>query len=134
MLKFNKRLKDIPPATKKRRWCIPLAVLFDVAPLVGGILIAVFCPLLFKFWLHLLGILICMISTYRIIYRIVMLSSLRRAIVKKGVRDVWSLISETALKTPSDVLSLFYYSVKSGYLVGYGAKDMKIYKIEKEGK
>lgn len=129
MLEIPNRYKEITPVTPKRRWLIPLSILSDLLPVVGGVLLTVFFPLLYRWWVYLLGILITFIGVYRIIYHVVMGVGLYRAIYKKGVKSVWTLVSELALKTPTDVLALIYRHVKHGYFIGLGVKNLEIYMI-----
>ena len=130
MLDIPNRYREIAPATKKRRWFIPLSILSDLFPVAGGILLAVFFPLLYRWWVHLLGILVTLAGIYRIIYHTVMGAGLYRAIYKKGVKSIWSLVSELSLKTPTDVLALIYRHVKHGYFIGLGVKELKVYQTD----
>lgn len=134
MLDIPKRYREIAPATKKRRWVIPLSILSDLLPVAGGILIAVYFPLLYRWWVHFIGLLITFVGIYRIIYHIVMGVGLYKAIYKKRVTSVWSLISELALKTPTDVLALIYRHVKHGYFIGLGVKNLEVYRHDEKKK
>ena len=109
-----------------------MSILSDLLPVAGGVVIAVFFPLLKVWWANLIGILLAFVGVYRIIYHIMMGVGLYKAVVKKGVTSVWDLISELAFKTPSDVLSVLYRQIKHGYLIGYGVKDFKVYKVEEK--
>lgn len=127
MLDIPKKYRQIAPATKKRRWLIPLSILLDLIPVVGGVLLCVFFPLLYRWWVHLIGLLTTLVGLYRIIYHIVMGVGLYKAVYKNKIFNVWTLISELSLKTPTDVLALIYRHVKHGYFVGLGVKNLEIY-------
>ena len=128
-MKLPTRYQNIAPSTKSRRWLIPLSVLGDILPLALGILVMVFFPLLTRWYIHLIGAIITFVSGYRIVYHILMSVSFYMALVKNQVTDVWELVSALSLKTPSDVLAIFYRLVKHGYLIGYGSTNLKIYKV-----
>ena len=127
MLKIPNRYKHITPASKSRRWLIPLSILSDLSPIIGGVLICIFLPFLVCWWANLLGILIVFVGIYRIIYHVVMGVGLYKAVYKKGIRNVWSLISQLALKTPTDVLALLYRHIKHGYFINLGVDGFEIY-------
>lgn len=132
MLDIPNRYKNITPSKKSRRWIIPLSITSDLLPVAVGVLLVIFFPLLKVWWANLLGILVAFVGVYRIIYHVMMGVGIHKAVVKKGVTSVWDLISELAFKTPSDVLSVLYRQIKHGYLIGYGVKDLKVYKVEKK--
>ncbi len=132
-LKLPPKLKNISPATKRRRFMIPLALLIDALWLALGILFALKFYRFPKFIAPILpyaGIALTLGSIYRFIYRAVMGSRLNHAVKKDNITSVDELIKRLAYKTRSDVLVLFKKNVKWGFLIGYGVRNgTEIYKI-----
>lgn len=131
--KIKPMLKDISPASKNRRFMIPLAFLTDFLWIALGLFISLRFYI-FPRWtitfLPYLGVLLTLSAVFRFIYRAVMGARLKKAIVKQGERSVDNLVTILALKTRTDVLVLFKKAVKWGFLIGYGVKmGTTIYKV-----
>ena len=131
--KIKPTLKDISPASKKRRFMIPLALFTDFLWIAVGLFISLRFYI-FPRWtitfLPYLGILLTLSAVFRFIYRAVMGARLKKLIVKNGERSIDNLITLLALKTRTDVLVLFKKTVKWGFLIGYGVKmGTTIYKV-----
>ncbi len=130
-LHLPEKLKNVSPASKKRKFLIPLSILIDLSWIAVGLIMAL---LFYKFPYPLsvifpwLGTAFTLGALYRLVYRATMLNRIKKAVIS-GITEVDSLITALALKTKSDVLSLFKKAVKWGFLTGYGARNgTEIYK------
>lgn len=125
-LALSKKLKNISPSSKYRRFLIPLAILTDLLWICVGLFITLKFYI-FPRWtidfLPFFGIGLTFFSIFRFIYRAVMGARLKKLVVKQKITKIDDLIPLLSYKTKSDVLVLFKKVTKWGFLIGYGVKN-----------